>query len=111
MRYRYSPEKYKNANYEAFLDRHLRKKPVPKNGFEIDLDDFTKGISFIGNEKKPAQPDPNMDSPGSAEKATVKQAELREQMGKKAKFDLMKRYDRVFGLGAYKPVEEEEEDD
>lgn len=44
MRYRYEPDKYKNANYQAFLSKHIGKKQQKDTRYEIELDDYTKGI-------------------------------------------------------------------
>ena len=52
MRYRYEPEKYKNANYEKFLDRTIRKREEAGDPSEFQMDEFAKSICFIKSEGK-----------------------------------------------------------
>lgn len=109
MRYRYDPDKYKNANYQAFLDKHIGKKSSQEQKYEIELDDFIKNISFIKNEVEPDPEEEKMKllNLSSDEFDNMKQKQLEEQIAKKEKFDLMKRYDEVFGLANNRQIEDD----
>ena len=57
MQCKAAPEKWKNADYEKYLDGTVRLVRREHDPYEIELDDFAKGIKLIEADEPAKQPD------------------------------------------------------
>ena len=105
MRYKYDPEKYKNANYEAFLDKQIRNRNVKHDPLEIKMDEFAESIRLVKDEASHIDfGDKDFAILRSDEIDRIKEQEEHdlhmERARKKEKFDLMARYQYTFSKAA-----------
>lgn len=100
MRYKYDPDKYKNANYEVFLDNHIRNKKQEDDLYELEVDDFAKQINFISSEVDHEEEARRLRSLSSEDLERLKEEQLKVKMHKKEKFDLMRKFEQTFRKAA-----------
>lgn len=46
MKYRSDPESWKNANFDAYLEKTVNKMPTTEDPYKIPTDDFNNNINF-----------------------------------------------------------------
>lgn len=46
LKYRSDPERWKNANFEKYLEKTINKLPETEDPFEIPIDEFNNNINF-----------------------------------------------------------------
>lgn len=100
MRYKYDPDSYKNANYEVFLDKHIRNKNQETDPYELDIDEFAKGIRFIAHDGDKEEEKKRTSSLSSEDLGRVKAEQLQAKIRAKEQFDLMKRFEDTFRRAA-----------